>query len=140
MTVLEWTLRKGTHSLGRYAPLLCGMQLSLFIVGSIFWVDAMMGARHFDPNTWGEFAYSFPAEMWAGWNMAASAITFVGMIDPIKRQIVIVGGTLHSLQFAILAYSITMTGGEIPVGLYSGAFFLPLHMWITWRAVTDDTR
>ena len=72
--------------------------------------------------------------------MAASAITFVGLIDPIKRQMVVIGGTLHSLQFALLAYSITMTGGEIPVGLYSGAFFLPLHIWITWRAVTDDTR
>ena len=139
MTVLEWTLKQGGHSLGRYAPLLCGIQLSLFVVGTIFWLDATLGGQHFDPNTWGAFAYSFPAEFWAAWNMGASAITFVGLIDPIKRRMVVVGGVLHSVQFALLAYSITATGGEIVVGLYSGAFFLPLHMWIVWRAAHHDT-
>ena len=139
MTHLEWTLRQGEHSLPRYAPLLCGIQVSLFVVGTIFWFDAILGAKNFDVNTWGTFAYAFPAEIWAGWNMAASAITFVGLIDPIKRRLVIVGASLHSVQFAMLAYSITITGGEIPVGLFSGAFFLPLHIWIVWRACSHDT-
>ncbi len=139
MTTFEATFRSGDHSLSRYAPLLCLMQASLMVIGMIFWLDAMTGAEGFREETWGSFAYQLPAEFWALLNMLASATTFIGLLDPIKRRLVIIGGTLHSAQFAVLGYSITMTGGEIPVGLYAGAFFLPIHMWIVWRASRDAT-
>lgn len=139
MTAWQRTFLTQGHSLARYAPALCMMQISLLLVGSIFWIDAMMGAKNFNPDTWGRLAYMLPAYVWAGLNMTASAVTFVGLIDPIKSRLVMVGGSLHCVQFAVLAYSITMTGGEVPVGLYAGVFFLPAHMWIVWRAWTDES-
>ncbi len=137
MTAFEATFRTGRHTLARYAPLLCLMQVSLVIIGMIFWFDAMTGAHGFRVETWGRLAYQLPAEFWAFLNMAAASMTFIGLLDPIKRRLVMVGGSLHCIQFAVLGYSITMTGGEIPVGLYAGGFFLPIHMWVVWRAISD---
>ncbi len=137
MTAFEATFKSGGHSLARYAPALAAMQLSLLTIGMIFWIDAMTGAEGFKVETWGRLAYMLPAEFWALINMVASAMTFIGLLDPIKRRLVMIGGALHCIQFATLGYSITMTGGEVPVGLYAGAFFLPVHMWMVWRSVTE---
>lgn len=124
----------GVHSIGRYRPLLMWSQLALFFVGVFFWVGVSRGAATFTPETWGHFAYSLPAQAWAFWNMAASAITFIGIKRPTRRRMVVVGGLMNCVQFAALAYSAAFTGGDPAVSLYASIYFLPLHIWLVWEA------
>lgn len=123
------------NSLNRYRPALIYSQLSLFTLGVFFWVDATIGAGNFKLETWGYFAYAFPAKMWAAWNMGASAITMIGLIRPVNNRMVAFGAFLQCLQFLVISYSTIITGGEAVVGLFASVFFLPLHMWLLSEAV-----
>ena len=140
MTIFDLHIGKDDHSLERYRPMLAFFELSLFFIGTAFWLDAMAGAAGFKESTWGEFAYFFPAEMWALLNMGASAMTFIGIMRPVKRMMVTAGAGLHCLQFMALTYSTMFSGGEFVIGLYAGSFFLPLHIWIMWEALRDGGR
>jgi hypothetical protein len=125
------------HSLNRYGPLLMMMQIALFAVGALFWIDARNGAQGFHENTWGWFAYQSPAEFWALMNLSAAFLTFIGLVEPRHRYSLIAGSVLHVVQFAGLSASILFTSGEAVVGLYAAMFFLPLHMWTLWEGVRD---
>lgn len=122
------------NSLDRYRPALMYAQMSLFLFGCFFWIDANSGGAGFKEVTWGSFAYFIPAKIWAAWNMVASAICIVGLKKPVKTKLVVLGAFLHCLQFSVIAYSTTFTGGEPVVGLFASTFFLPLHMWLLIEA------
>lgn len=130
----------GPHSLERYAPLFIVIQGLLFIVGCIFWIDASQGASAFSPTTWGRWAWDLSAEFWAALNMGASAICLIGLINPIHRKMVILGGSLHMLQHIGLSFSAFFTGGDVAIGLYASVFFLTLHMVMTAGAIAEWKR
>lgn len=127
----------GPHSLERYAPLFLVMQSLLFVIGCFFWVDAVKDSVAFSPETWGRMAYSLPAEFWASLCMGASMISLIGLINPIHRWMVIVGGSLQILQNTALSYSAFATGGDLAVGLYASIFFTTVHMLMTAGAISE---
>lgn len=118
----------GMHTLERYAPIYGLVQLGLFMIGCAFWIDARSGTSEFSPTTWGEFAYSFPAEFWAFLTMTGACAALVGLINPVKRGMVLFGGGLHICQHVALAYSAALTGGDIAVALYAAFLLVPFHL------------
>lgn len=114
--------------LDRHRDLWLANQLFLFVIGCLFWIDSMTGAQGFAEETWGSFAYSFPAAMWAAVLMASSSMIIVGLLDPIKNWMVSFGSSIACINFALLAYSAVFTDGVVVVGFYASAYFLPLHM------------
>jgi hypothetical protein len=127
----------GPHSLRRYAPLFQIMHGLLFLIGVAFWIDAVGGAAAFSPDAWGEFAYFYPAWAWAAVLMATSTACLVGLIEPIHRWLVILGGGAQVLNYIAISYSAFFTGGDPAVGLYAGLFFLPLNLLMTVGALTE---
>ena len=127
-----------SNSLDRHRDVWIAMQLSLFIIGCMFWRDSMTGAEGFAEETWGEFAYSFPAAMWAAVLMGSSSMIIIGLLDPIKNWMVFVGSSIACINFALLSYSAVFTNGVVVVGLYASVFFLPLHMWLFVESMTRD--
>jgi len=125
----------GLHTLERYAPLYGLMQVGMFIIGCVFWVEASSGASSFSPVTWGDFAYSFPAQFWAFVNMFAAFVTLIGLINPVHRRMVAFGGCVHLCQHVALAYSAAMTGGDLAVALYASLLLIPIHLSMTAGAL-----
>lgn len=125
--------------LDRYRPLLSAMQVFLFFIAVLFWVEATTVNKAFRPEMWGDFAYQAPAQGWAAMMMAASAMSFVGLIRPIQRHMVIAGSAMHCFQFSVVSYSAAFTGGDFGVAIYASTFFLPLHLWILWESVHHES-
>lgn len=134
-TVANWVYH---NALDRHRPVFLVMQGLLFIIGVIFWIDAMSGGAGFKEDTWGWLAYSFPAKGWAFVNMGTAAITMIGLMRPIKNWMVAAGSLSHIVQFLVLSYSATMCGGVFVIGLYASVFFLPLYLWIFLEATFRD--
>lgn len=130
----------GPHSLERYAPMFMVIQGLLFIIGCIYWIDAAHGSGSFHEQTWGSFAYNLSAEFWAMLNMGAATLTLIGLINPIHRKMVTIGGLLHCAQHVGLSASAFFTGGDLGVGLYASVFFLTMHMIMTAGAISEWTQ
>lgn len=130
----------GPYSIERYAPLFLCCQGALFIIGAFFWVDAVNGSTAFSPETWGTFAYGLSAEFWAMMNMSAATISLIGLLNPVHRKMVVVGGSMHFMQHLGLSYSAFFTGGDLGVGLYASFFFMPFHMIMTAGAISKWTQ
>lgn len=118
------------NSLDRHRPVFMLVELQLFVIGCLFWVGSTDGHLSFTSATWGNFAYSAPAEFWAFVTMAFSAITFNGLMKPVRHWMVALGSGLHCLHFLVLSYSAVFTGGEMAIGIYASVLLLPLHMWM----------
>lgn len=116
-------------------PALSFMQVCVFAVGALFWLEAYHRPNAFDVAIFGEFAVRFPAEMWAGAMMGAAAIVWIGLQDPIKRWMVTVGAIVQATQFTLLAYSAIATGGEDIIGYWASIFFAPLYARMAMEAV-----
>lgn len=127
----------GPHSLERYAPMFQVVHALMFVIGALFWIDSMSAAKAFTPETWGQFAYTFPAAMWAGIIMLASSACLIGLIEPIHRRMVIVGGAVNVANYIAISYSAFLTGGDPAVGLYASVFFLPLNILMVAGALTE---
>ena len=123
------------NSLARHRPVFMAAQVSLFLIGCVFWVDVQTGGDNFAPEIWGHFACSLPAEAWAAINMTASAICYIGLGKPIRNWQVIVGSSLHCLQFSVLSWSAVFDGGAAVIGLYASMLLLPLHLWLLIEAI-----
>ena len=111
------------------------MQAGFFCIGAAFWFDSMMGGRSFTPQLWGTLAYAIPAKALAAWTLASASITLVGLIKPIKRMHVVIGSIMHMMQFTLLAYSASVSGGEFVVTLYACFIFIPMHGWLLLEAI-----
>ena len=107
----------------------------LFGVGALFWVYAVMGGDVMKPEVYGEFATSYPAEMWAGGIMGGTALIICGLIRPICNWQVAVGGAICCLNYIALTYSAVFTGGEFVIGVFCGVFFLSWHVWLTLEGI-----
>lgn len=118
-------------------PVLCFIQVAMFIVGAVFWIMASTQAAPFDADTFGEFALRYSAEAWAMAMMGPAALTWVGLRNPVKHWMVAIGAGMQFINFCALGYSFLFTGGEPVMGLFAIIFFAPLHAYIFGAAVND---
>jgi len=119
-------------------PVLSHMQLAIIVIGSLFWLEAVLSGEAFSADVFGRFALQFKAEFWAGIMMAASAMCWIGLRHPVKRWMVSVGAGLQCLQYLALGYSAIATGGEVVIGLHCTTFFAPIYFRMFWEAVQRD--
>lgn len=125
----------GTDHLSQF--ILPWTQVSMFIIGAVFWAMATTQAAPFDAETFGYFALEYPAEAWAMAMMGPAALTWVGLRNPVKHWMVAIGAGLQFLNFCALGYSFLLTGGQPVMGLFAIIFFAPLHAYIFGAAVND---
>jgi hypothetical protein len=118
-------------------PALSFVQICVFAVGALFWMEAYHRPEAFDVAIFGEFAVRFPAEMWAGGMMGAAAIVWIGLQDPVKRWMVSIGAGIQTVQFTLLAYSAIATAGEDIIGYWASVLFAPLYARIALEALRD---
>lgn len=119
-------------------PILQQMQVAIILIGSLFWIEARMQGEAFSASVFGKFAVTFPAEMWSGVMMGASALCWIGLRHPVKRWMVAVGAALQTLQYLALGYSAIATGGVMVIGLHCTTFFAPIYMVMLWEALRND--
>ena len=125
----------GTDHLSQF--ILPWTQVAMFIIGAVFWAMATHQVAPFDADTFGEFALRFPAEAWAMAMMGPAAMVWIGLRDPVKHWMVIIGAGLQFINFSALGYSFLLTGGQPVMGLFAIIFFAPLHAYIFGAAVND---
>lgn len=118
-------------------PILCQMQVAIIIIGALFWVEARLQGEAFDAGVFGSLAVRFPAEMWAGVMMGASAMCWIGLRHPVRRWMVAIGAALQTVQYLALGYSAIATGGEMVIGLHCTVLFAPIYMVMFWEALRD---
>lgn len=118
------------NGLDKYRQVLIAQQISLFMIGTFFWVDSRAGNVAFSQETWGDLAYSAPAEMWALMNLTTASMITVGLLRPVKKWMVAIGSAVACAELLTLSYSAVFTGGAVVVGLYASLYFLPLHLWL----------
>jgi hypothetical protein len=111
------------------------IQIATVCIGAIFWVEASFQGTAFSARVFGDLALMFPAEMWAGIMMGASAMCWVGLRHPVKRWMVAAGAALQTLQYLALGYSAIATGGEMVIGLHCTALFAPIYLRLFWEAL-----
>lgn len=127
------------HTLERYAPAYILFQSITLAIGCYFWIASTLDAASFEPTTWGHFAWSLSAEFWAAVNMAASAICIIGLINPIRRSLVVIGGLMHIAEYIGLSYSAFYDGGDPAVGIYASALLMSLNIvmvggaFVSWK-------
>jgi len=127
----------GPHSLERYAPLFQLFHALLFGIGVVFWIDTMGNGSAFNAGAWGQFAYAWPAAVWAMILMASSAACLIGLIDPIHRRLVVLGGVVQIANYIAISYSAFYTGGDPAVGIYAASFFLPINLIMVAGALSE---
>ena len=126
--IAGWLARNG---LERYRPMAQVSQIMLMICATLFYWDAVLfGSESFREQTWGSLAYAIPAKWWGAYGIIASLITFIGLCIPVRRWLIVGGASLQCLQFFVLSYSASFTGGEPAIGLYAYVIFLPGHIWL----------
>lgn len=135
MNTLAKSLRAHTYL---QQPVLCQMQIAVILIGALFWVEARLHGQAFQAEVFGEFALQFPAEVWAGVMMGASALCWIGLRHPVKRWMVAVGAALQTLQYLALGWSAIATGGEMVIGLHCTTLFAPIYAIMFWEALRHD--
>jgi hypothetical protein len=119
-------------------PRLMHEQIAIFVVGSLFWVEARLQGEAFSAQVFGDFALRFPAEFWAMLMMASSTLVWAGLLNPVKRWMVAVGSALQVMNFLALGYSALATGGEAVIGFWCTIYFAPAFARMFWEAVHRD--
>jgi len=118
-------------------PVLGHIQLGLFTVGALFWIQATIQEKAFSEALYGSFALTFSAESWAIAMMAPAAMVWIGLRHPVKRWMVAVGSMMQIVQFVALGYSALYTGGEPIIGIFCIVLFAPLYSRILGEALID---
>ena len=129
-----------SDALARHSPLLIAESAATLIIGALFMADALTGSKGFNPETWGQFAYAYPAEMWAALMLGGSLLCIIGLIRPVQAWMVAVGSSIQFAQFAAIAYSAIYTDGEYVIGIYASVFFMPLYAWLCVQAIHRSAR
>ena len=116
------------------------MEIAMLLVGLLFWITLSVGISAFSPETWGAWACYFPARLWAGVQIVASALVIWGLMVPITWRLAVAGAVLHAVQLQFLAISAMASGGEVVIGIYPSVLFVPAHLLIIWQAVRYGNR
>lgn len=119
-------------------PVLSHIQLAIFAIGSMFWIEASLSGEAFSAHVFGRFALEYKAEVWAASMMAGSALCWIGLRHPVKWWMIAIGAGIQTLQYLALGYSAIATGGELVIGLHCTVFFAPIFARMFWEAVTSD--
>lgn len=119
-------------------PRLMHEQVAIFVVGSLFWIEARLQGEAFSAQVFGSFALLFPAEFWAMLMMASATLVWAGLLNPVKRWMVAVGSGLQVVNFLALGYSALATGGEAVIGFWCAIYFAPAFARMFWEAVYRD--
>lgn len=119
-------------------PRLMQEQVAIFVVGSLFWIEARLVDKSFSADIFGHFALQFPAEFWALLMMASSTLVWAGLLNPVKRWMVATGAALQIVNFLGLGYSSLATGGQVVVGFWCTVYFAPAFAHILWEALYDS--
>ena len=127
-------------SISRYRPLLVASNIAMFVICALLMSDALTGAQGFNEATWGQFAYSFQAEMWAGIMMSGCGMCLIGLINPVRWWMVTIGGAVQCMNFLALAYSAIVTGGEYAIGIYASFYFAPFYLWLSIMALMQSAK
>lgn len=127
-----------TRGIDRFRPVLIAMQIGLFMIASLFWMDTQLNGDSFSPETWGEWACGFPAEMWAGAMIAASTLCVSGLMHPVTKVRIIIGAFIHVLQFFALSLSAALTGGQFVIAVFPLVLLVPMHIILAWEAAVYD--
>lgn len=131
-------VRKALRQDALSQPLIHYAQILLVLIGGVFWFMAHKQVQAFSVELYGQFALRFKAETWAMAMMGPAAIVWIGLRDPIKRWMVIVGSSLQVVQFCTLGYSAWFTGGEPIIGVYAVVFFASFYAYILGAALNDS--
>ena len=134
---IGWLARNG---LSRHRPAFMAAEVALVLIGCMFWSDTVLGGSAFTAEIWGRWAYSIPAIYWAGLNMGAASLTLAGLVKPVRNWMIVTGASISCLQYLALSWSAVFDGGAMVIGLYSSVFFLPLHLWILFEAISNDPK
>lgn len=126
------------RAIDRFRPVLIGVELGLFIIGGLFWLDAQLGGDSFSPETWGEWACQFPAEMWAGAMIAGSTLCVSGLMHPVTRGRIILGSLLQTAHFLALALSAMLTDGQFVIAAFALILLAPMHAVLAWEAAVYE--
>ena len=118
-------------------PVLSAIQVAMVVIGGLFWAQAVHRPEAFEVAMYGQFAVSYPAELWALAMMCPAAMTWVGLRNPVKSWMVAVGAGLQALQFLALSYSAISTGGEPIIGYFCSVLFAPLHFKLFVEAIRN---
>jgi len=110
-----------------YGPAFISMEVALLMVAALFWQASFIGGSAFSPETWGEWACQWPAQLWAGLTLIGSTLTATGLIHPAKRWRILAGAALQGAQFTALALSAALTGGQFVIAAYAFLVFVPFH-------------
>lgn len=121
-------------------PLLSFLQIGLFVIGVFFWVEARLQNEAFNVEIYGRFALQFPAEFWAAAMMGGSAMSWIGLRDPVRRHMILTGAAVMTANFLGLAYSAIATDGELIVGAFCSVIFAPIYAITLMEAVLDDPK
>lgn len=108
----------------RYRPMLMHIQFSLFVAGFSFYVLGRLGSDVYDAETWGRLLYIHPLWFWGAYNMLASAICIIGLINPPHKLTILVGLALHVVQFCAMSISCFFFGGDETLGGWGLAFLM----------------
>ena len=117
----------------RHRPLLKWLEITLLIIGALFWVDSITTDTAFNRVVYGSIAYALPAWFWAAMMMGASMLCINGLLRPVHHSRVVVGALVHAAQFAVLALSAAFSDGETIVLIFSSAFSGG-HLLMAWEA------
>lgn len=118
-------------ALTRFRPIYFLMEGLLLLIAIAFWFSAYFDAGSaFSPETWGEWACQYPAQMWAFFTMSGATLTIVGLLHPQKCAVVAMGAAIQIVQFSALGWSAAFTGGQFVIMIYEAAFFVPIHLLI----------
>lgn len=139
-SAIDWRIASDKHSIERYRPIALFYQWGIFTIGALFWLDETLRGGGFNPDVYGELAYSIPAEMWAIAMMAGSSLCIIGLIKPIARRHIKWGGLINAAFFAILVYSAIFNHGETAVGVFASFFVVTPNLMLAWKASRDAPR
>jgi len=120
------SLQGHTGYVARHRPILIQIQFSLFIVGTMFYVFGRLGSDLYDQSTWGSLLYIHPLWFWGAYNMLASSICIIGLMNPPRRKTILMGLGMHVVQFSAVAVSCLFYGGDFTLGVW-GIGFLIFH-------------
>jgi hypothetical protein len=125
----------------RYGPAFIAFEIGLLVIASLFWIMASnRGGMAFSPETWGDWACQYPAQMWAGLTMLGGTLTAMGLIHPANRWQIAVGGLVQAAQFTALAMSAAFTGGQLVIAIYAMVIFVPFHLLVIVGAARHGRR
>lgn len=123
---------------GRRAARRVQDQFAILAIGTLFMAEALSSGVGFSARVFGDFALQFPAEMWAFWMMAGSAMILLGLKRPERHWMIATGALVQTLQYLALGYSAVMTGGEMVIGLHCTMYFAPSFARTFVEAVRDE--